>query len=562
MQHKKWWKEAVVYQIYTKSFYDTDKDGIGDLWGIIEKLDYLENLGVDVLWLCPVYDSPNVDNGYDIADYYSIDRQYGGMKAWDQLLNEMHKRDMKLIMDLVVNHTSSEHAWFRQSRSSKDNPYRDYYIWRDGKDGKEPSNWASYFTPSAWELDPQTNQYYLHLFAKEQPDLNWSNPKVKDEIFSMIKWWLDKGIDGFRMDVINHLCKKDLERDSEQPAQFGSPYVFDIDRFTNLDGVHTILHQMNEEVLSRYDILTVGETPNVDPASGMLYVREDRKELDMIFSFELMSLGCGENGKWDIQNWKLSDFKRIIRKWQTQLDGQGWNSIYLNNHDQPRMVSRFGSDGRYWEASAKALATLNFTLQGTPYIYQGEEIGMTNVPFDAIADYNDLDTHNAYRQMKESGTLSEKEIMNRIQQRSRDNARTPMQWNDREHAGFTEGTPWLKVNPNYTEINVMQAEKKEDSILHYYKKLIQVRKSNPTLIYGHYEEFFEDSEEFYCYKRFDEEHSYLILLNFTDRNVSCSLPEEVNLTSAVLKISNYDCADTSGSNLSLQPYEARVYQLM
>lgn len=363
MQHKKWWKEAVVYQIYTKSFYDTDKDGIGDLWGIIEKLDYLENLGVDVLWLCPVYDSPNVDNGYDIADYYSIDRQYGGMKAWDQLLNEMHKRDMKLIMDLVVNHTSSEHAWFRQSRSSKDNPYRDYYIWRDGKDGKEPSNWASYFTPSAWELDPQTNQYYLHLFAKEQPDLNWSNPKVKDEIFSMIKWWLDKGIDGFRMDVINHLCKKDLERDSEQPAQFGSPYVFDIDRFTNLDGVHTILHQMNEEVLSRYDILTVGETPNVDPASGMLYVREDRKELDMIFSFELMSLGCGENGKWDIQNWKLSDFKRIIRKWQTQLDGQGWNSIYLNNHDQPRMVSRFGSDGRYWEASAKALATLNFTLQ-------------------------------------------------------------------------------------------------------------------------------------------------------------------------------------------------------
>lgn len=561
MLNKQWWKEAVVYQIYTKSFYDTDGDGIGDLWGIIKKLDYLKKLGVDVIWLCPIYDSPNADNGYDIADYYSIDRQYGGMNAWDELLKEVHKRDMKLIMDLVVNHTSSKHAWFEQSRSSKENPYRDYYIWRDAKNGKEPNNWASYFTPSAWEFDPKTNQYYLHLFAKEQPDLNWKNPKVKEEIFTMIQWWLDKGIDGFRMDVINHLCKKDLSLDSDKEPQFGSKYIFDADLFTNLDGVHDILHQMNEEILSKYDILTVGETPNVNPENGMLYVKEDRKELDMIFSFELMQLGCGKNGKWDIQDWKLSDFKSIIRKWQTQLDGQGWNSIYLNNHDQPRMVSRFGNDSKFREASAKALATLNFTLQGTPYIYQGEEIGMTNVKFDSILDYNDLDTKNAYQQMKASGTLLEDEIMDRIRQRSRDNARTPMQWDQSKHAGFTTGTPWLKVNPNYPEINVMLSENKEDSILNYYKKLIQVRKANPTLIYGHYEEFLEENEEIYCYKRYDDTNHYLILINFTDKNISCSLPSKISLSGADLKISNYKAISPCDSDFMLRPYEARVYQL-
>ncbi|MEM1486161.1 alpha-glucosidase [Oscillospiraceae bacterium PP1C4] len=562
MLARKWWKEAVVYQIYTKSFYDTNGDGIGDLPGIIKKLDYLKGLGVDVIWLCPVYDSPNADNGYDIADYYSIDKQYGGMEAWDELLREMHKRDMKLIMDLVINHTSSKHNWFKQSRSSKENPYRDYYIWRDGKDGKEPNNWASYFTPSAWELDPQTNQYYLHLFASEQPDLNWKNPKVKDEIFSMIKWWMDKGIDGFRMDVINHLCKKDGFLDSDKASEFGSNYVFDADMFTNQAGVHEILREMNENILCYYDILTVGETPNVTPESGLLYVEEDRKELDMIFSFELMLLGCGKNGKWDVLDWKLSDFKRIIRKWQTQLDGKGWNSIYLNNHDQPRMVSRFGNDSKFREVSAKALATLNFTLQGTPYIYQGEEIGMTNVPFESMDDYNDLDTHNAYSQMKASGSLSEEEIMDRIRQKSRDNARTPMQWDTSDHAGFSEGTPWLKVNPNYKDINVVESTENKGSVLHYYRQLIQVRKSNATLVYGHYQEFYEEDEEIYCYKRYDEDNSFFVIINFTDKEVSCHLPCEVNLSGAMLEISNYDNTDISESHLLLQPYEARVYKLI
>jgi oligo-1,6-glucosidase len=557
---RKWWKEAVVYQIYPRSFYDSNGDGIGDLRGIISKLDYIKDLGVDVIWLNPVYKSPNDDNGYDISDYYNIMDEFGTLADWEELLEEMHKRGLKLIMDLVVNHTSDEHSWFIESRSSKDNEKRDYYIWRKGKDGKEPNNWRSCFSPSAWEYDEKTGEYYLHLFSKKQPDLNWENPNVRKEVYDMMTWWLDKGIDGFRMDVINMISKveelPDAPRKNNDPYQDGGQY------YLNGPRVHEFLQEMNKTVLSKYDIMTVGETPGVTPEEALLYVGDDREELNMVFQFELMDIDAGEDGKWDVVPWKLTDFKRIMTKWQKELHNKGWNSLYLNNHDQPRMVSRFGNDTVYRTESAKMLATMLHTLQGTPYIYQGEEIGMTNVKFDSIDEYKDIETLNYYNETVVKRNADVQKILNAIYIKGRDNARTPMQWNNEENAGFTTGTPWIKVNPNYKEINVKQAQEDPNSILHYYKKLIQLRKQNLTIVYGNYVQILEEHPEIYSYLRCLDDDRLLVILNFSGEMPVFNLPEEIICKDKELLISNYDVdVKEELKGLKLRPYEARVYRL-
>ncbi|MCX7570647.1 alpha-glucosidase [Tumebacillus sp. DT12] len=554
-----WWKEAVVYQIYPRSFMDANGDGIGDLRGIISKLDYLKELGVSVIWLSPVYRSPNDDNGYDISDYQNIMDEFGTMADWEEMLAGLHERGIKLIMDLVVNHTSDEHAWFVESRKSKDNPYRDYYIWREGKDGCEPNNWESCFSGSAWEYDETTGEYFLHLFSKKQPDLNWENEKLRDEIYKMMTWWLDKGIDGFRMDVINFISKVPNLPDAEivhpdRPYQGGHRY------FMNGPRIHEFLHEMHERVLSKYDIMTVGEMPGVDADEAALYTGEDRGEVNMVFQFEHMDIDSGPRGKWDIQPFTLTDFKGLMSKWQTGLNGRGWNSLYLNNHDQPRMVSRFGDDGTYRVESAKMLATLLHTMQGTPYIYQGEELGMTNVQFASIDDYRDIETLNMYRTEVIEGGADPEQVMRAIHIKGRDNARTPMQWDDSSHAGFTTGTPWLAVNPNYTEIHAKAALADPNSVFHYYKRLIELRKEHPILVYGDYTLLLADSEQIYAYVRELEGQRLLVLLNFTAESVRCELPGDLTDGEKELLIGNYEAAERDWQGLELRPYEALVYR--
>lgn len=560
---RKWWKEAVIYQIYPRSFYDSNGDGIGDIKGIISKLDYLKRLGVDVIWLCPVYKSPNDDNGYDISDYYDIMDEFGRLSDWEELLFEMHKRGLKLIMDLVVNHTSDQHPWFIQSKSSNNNEKRDYYIWRKSKNGKEPNNWRSYFTPSTWKYDEESGEYYLHLFSEKQPDLNWDNPKVKDEIFQMMKWWLDKGIDGFRMDVINVISKPKGLPDSEKQSKDKDGYILDEELYANQPGVHEILKDMNKNVLSHYDVMTVGETPSVDPETAALYVGEDRNELNMVFQFELMGIDSGVEGKWDVIPWRLTDFKKIMTKWQLGLNGRGWNSLYLNNHDQPRMVSRFGDDIEYRVESAKMLATMLHTLQGTPYIYQGEEIGMTNVRFSSISDYRDIETLNMYNENISKGSCDPIKLMEAIYYKGRDNARTPMQWSNEKNAGFTTGTPWIKLNPNYTKINVEQAEEDENSILHYYINLINIRKSNLTIIYGDYTPILEEHTEIYSYLRCYGDDRILVILNFSGKESLFELPKDIGYSDKKLLIGNYSVdAKEKSESIKLRPYEAIVYRLV
>ncbi|NEW09510.1 alpha-glucosidase [Paenibacillus sp. SYP-B3998] len=556
-----WWKESVIYQIYPRSFMDSNGDGMGDLKGIISKLDYLNELGVDVVWLSPVYKSPNDDNGYDISDYQGIMEEFGTLEDWEQLLNGLHDRNMKLIMDLVVNHSSDEHPWFIESRSSKNNPYRDYYIWKMGENGKEPNNWSSFFSGSAWQYDEQTEEYFLHLFSKKQPDLNWENPKLRQEIYSMMKWWLDKGIDGFRMDVINLISK--VEGLPDAPSENEHTYVFGGQYFMNGPRIHEFLQEMNEHVLSKYDIMTVGEAPGVTTEEAALYVGEDRAELNMVFQFELMDVDSGPGGKWDIAPWKLTDFKRIMTKWQLGLQGKGWNSLYLNNHDQPRMVSRFGNDTDYRVESAKMLATFLHTLQGTPYIYQGEEIGMTNVKFDSINDYQDIETLNMYDERVNQDGANSQDVMESIYSKGRDNARTPMQWDSSLHGGFTQGNPWLAVNPNYPEINAAQALADPNSIFHYYKKLIQLRKQHPILVYGDYAPLLESNERIYAYNRTLGNEQLLIVLNFFESEVDFELPSDVSIDKHTLLISNYDIPEDERINrFTLRPYEARVYQII
>lgn len=549
---KKWWKEGVVYQIYPRSFKDSNGDGIGDLRGIIEKLDYLKDLGVDIIWLSPIYKSPNDDNGYDISDYRDIMTEFGTMKDFDELLREMHKRGLKLLMDLVVNHTSDEHSWFVESRRSKDNTYRDYYIWREGKYGNLPNNWGSFFSGSTWKYDETTGEYFLHMFSTKQPDLNWENEKVRLEVYDMMKFWLDKGIDGFRMDVINLISKVPGLPDGEKGE--GALYGNGFPLTANGPRVHEYIKEMNKEVLSKYDIMTVGEAPGVNPETAELYVNSDRDELNMLFQFELMDIDSGKD-KWDIKPWKLTEFKRIMYKWYEGLKEKGWNSLYLNNHDQPRMVSRFGNDEEYRVESAKMLATFLHTWQGTPYIYQGEEIGMTNVHFDSLEGYRDLESINMYKERTTLGLPSEV-LMEGIYKKGRDNARTPMQWDTSKNAGFSEGTPWINVNPNYVDINVDKALKDPNSVYNYYKKLLQLRKEYKVVVYGDIELINRDDEKIFAFSRSFENERLVTLLNFTKEEVEYKLP--FSLSSYTTIISNYQDSATNSETIRLKPYEAVV----
>lgn len=539
-----WWKEAVVYQVYWRSFYDTDGDGYGDLNGVIEKLDYIKNLGVDVIWLNPCYESPDRDNGYDISGYTGIMEKAGTMEIWERLLNEVHNRGMKLIMDLVVNHTSDQHPWFLESRSSsKDNPKRDWYIWKEPVEGKEPNNWRSYFAPSVWEWDEQTGEYYFHSFAVEQPDLNWKNPEVREEIYKMMRFWLDKGIDGFRMDVINLLAKLEGFPDSDNPSN--------INYLGNNPGIHDYLQEMNEKVLRHYDIFTVGEIPFVTPEDGLLYVGEDRHELHTLFHFEVAD---------DMPAWDMLRYKEIQKTWYEGLWGRGWNSQFLNNHDHTRQVTRYGNDGTYRVESAKLLATMVHTLPGMPYIYQGEEIGMTGVRFSSIEDYNDIAMKNKYKEEIAKGR-DPQEVFESLLPLSRDNSRTPVQWDDSENAGFSKGNPWIKVNPNYKEINVKKALSDPDSVFYYYKKLIALRKENPVMVYGSFNDISGNDQSIYAYTRELDDVCWLIVLNHSDQANVFSLPLDLAEKDRDLVLGNGPAGFEEGSTLQLQPHEARIYEI-
>ena len=550
---KKWWKESVVYQIYPKSFKDSNGDGVGDIRGIIQKLDYLKELGVNVLWISPMLESPQDDNGYDISDYRRIYKEYGTMEDYEELLSEAHKRDIRILMDLVVNHTSDEHNWFVESRKSKDNPYRDYYIWKDPVNGKEPNNWGGAFGGSAWEYDSQTQMYYLHLFSKKQPDLNWENEKVRQEVYDMMTFWCEKGIDGFRMDVISMISKDQTFPDGEMNnslyGDFG-PYCVHGPR------VHEFLQEMNREVLSRYDIMTVGETSGVTIEEAQKYAGEAGKELNMVFQFEHVDNGSGDYGKWTTEKYDFKEFKRIMIKWQEELQGKAWNSLFLGNHDQPRSVSRFGNDNpAYRETSAKMLATCLHMMQGTPYVYQGEELGMTNVYFDKLEDYRDIESINFFTELTEAGLMTPEYMMKCLMLRSRDNARTPMQWDDSEQAGFTDGESWIKVNPNYKEINAAQQLEDPNSIFYYYLKLIRLRKEKDIIVYGGFEPLYRDDEQIFAYIRRQEQEKLLTVCNFSDKNAEMEIPEEFK--GAECLITNLDRTVFEG-RIVLKPYEAFV----
>ncbi|MFN8442827.1 MAG: alpha-glucosidase [Caldilineaceae bacterium] len=558
---RKWWKEAVVYQIYPRSFADSNGDGVGDLRGIIQKLDYLKTLGVDVVWLSPVYQSPNDDNGYDISDYQAIMAEFGTLADWEEMLAGMHQRGIRLVMDLVVNHSSDEHAWFVASRQSKENPYRDYYFWRPGKAQGEPNNWMSLFSGSAWQYDDTTDEYYLHLFSKKQPDLNWDNPKVRDEVFSMMRWWLDKGIDGFRMDVINLISK--VPELPDAPTYVPGRYQWGGQYFVNGPRLMEFLQQMKQEVLSRYDMVSIGETVMMDTQQAEILTNEETGALNMLFHFEHMGLDSRPNSmKWDIQPWKLTDLKQVMTRWQKELEGKGWNSLYLSNHDQPRALSRFGDDGQYRVESAKLLATFLHMMQGTPYIYQGEEIGMTNVKFASIEEYRDIETLNMYRDFVGERGLDPQTVMAMIYTKGRDNSRTPMQWDDTTNAGFTTGTPWIQVNPNYTTINTKQALADPNSIFAYYQQLIRLRKQHPIIPYGSYDLILADDPQIYAFTRTFEGKRLLVVLNFSKNSSVFALPAEITCASSELLIDNYTVDPTDNiRQFTLRPYEARVYWL-
>ena len=550
--NKTWWKEAVIYQIYPRSFMDSNGDGIGDLKGITSRLDYLSYLGIDVIWLSPVYKSPNDDNGYDISDYQAIMDEFGTMEDFDELLAKAHEKGIKIVMDLVVNHTSDEHRWFVESRSSKDNEYRDYYIWREGKgENMPPNNWGSCFGGSAWEYDQKSDMYYLHLVSKKQPDLNWDNPEVRRNVFEMMTWWCEKGIDGFRMDVISMISKTKEMPDGEINGLYGDygPYC------VHGPNVHKYLREMNEKVLSKFDIMTVGETAGVTTELAKQYAGEDAHELNMVFQFEHVE-GDGKYGKWTDEQIPLATLKKTLSRWQNDLYGKAWNSLFWNNHDQPRAVSRFGDDRpQYREVSAKMLATCLHMMQGSPYIYQGEELGMTNYPFQSPDDFRDIESINAYKEWCESGRLPHETFWPCMTFKSRDNARTPMQWDDSPQAGFTDGTPWIPVNPNYREINAKAETANPASVFHYYKKLIALRKQNPIMVYGKYELLLEESEELFVYTRTLEQEKLLVVCNFTDKETPFTIPGEfIGMPCLISNLENgYEKQD-----ITVKPYEAFV----
>ena len=532
----RWWKRAVIYQIYPRSFADSNGDGIGDLQGIIAKLDYLEELGIDAIWLSPVCRSPQDDNGYDISDYQDIDPMFGTLDDMEALIREAGRHHIRIIMDLVLNHSSDEHRWFQEAKKSRENPYHDYYVWRDGVEGEAPNDMRAAFGGSAWEWVPEVGQYYFHQFSVKQPDLNWENPRLRREIYDMINWWIDKGVGGFRLDVIDQIAKEPDKKITNNGPR-----------------LHEYLRELSRETFQKADLVTVGEAWGATTELAKLYSNPDNSELSMVFQFEHICLDQIEGKeKWDLAPLPFMKLKEVFARWQTQLCGRGWNSLFWNNHDLPRIVSRWGNDGQYRVESAKMLAILLHGLQGTPYIYQGEELGMTNVQYE-MEDYRDIETLNLYQERLEKG-YSREEIMRSIHAKSRDNARTPMQWNDGENAGFTKGTPWLKINPNYREIHAESQMNDEDSVFSCYKKLVRLRKEYDVFVNGDFRLLLADDENIFAYTRTNEDHTLLVLCNFYDTTVSYLLDEDVS--DMELLVSNYRDADETGT---LRPYEARMY---
>lgn len=536
---KKWWQKSVIYQIYPKSFFDSNGDGIGDLQGIIQKISYLKRLGVDVIWLCPVYQSPQEDNGYDISDYESIYPGFGTMDDMKKLIRICDREGIRIVMDLVVNHTSDEHKWFQEAKKSRENPYRDFYIWRKGKNGQLPNDLESNFGGSAWEYSEETDEYYLHFYSKKQPDLNWENEKLRQEIYRMMNRWLDLGIAGFRMDVIDLIGKLPDERIKENGPR-----------------LHEYLQEMNANTFGRRDAMTVGECWGATPEIARLYTAPERKELSMIFQFEQIQLDKKKGGqRWDLKELDLRDLKAVFSKWQYELEECGWNSLFWSNHDLPRIVSRWGNDREYRELSAKMLATLLHGMKGTPYIYQGEELGMTNAPFTSIEDFPDIETQNIYKERLRAG-FSEEETMCAIRKKARDNARTPMQWNAEKNAGFTTGTPWYQVNPNYTEINAEDAMSREDSVFYYYQKLIRLRREHEIMAYGIYDLLLPEDEDLYIYTRTLENEKWLILCNFHEKERVIT-----SMRMGRVILSNYADTPQLEELCLLRPYEAVIYQI-
>ncbi len=546
-----WRKEAVGYQIYPRSFMDSNGDGIGDLQGIISKLDYIKDLGIDVIWICPMYESPNDDNGYDISNYQGIMKEFGTMADFDELLRKVHEKGMKLIIDLVLNHTSDEHPWFLESRASKESNKRDWYIWREGKEGKEPNNWESIFHGSAWEYDEATDEYFLHLFSRKQPDLNWENKEVRHALYAMVNWWLDKGIDGFRIDAISHIKKESGLLDMPNPE--GLQYVSSFDKHMNIEGIHDFLEELNKETFSKYDIMTVGEANGVNAEEAKLWVGEKNGKFDMVFQFEHLDL-------WDTEGEQKLDvlaLKKVLSRWQNSLYKEGWNALFIENHDIVRVVSKWGDDEKYWAESSKALAMMYFMQQGTPFIYQGQEIGMTNVHYPEIFYYNDIATYNRYIKNREEGMLKEVALKHEWAA-SRDNARTPMQWDGSEKGGFTTGEPWLAINPNVKAINVANQLEDSQSILNFYKDLIRIRKANSTFIEGKYELVMPEDTQLYAYTRTDDHGKFLIICNLTGEEAQFTA--DFDLEDRELLLSNYEIQQEHQLEV-IRPYEARLYRL-
>ena len=553
---RKWWQSSVVYQIYPRSFQDSNGDGIGDIPGITKRLPYIRELGADVIWLSPVYQSPNDDNGYDISDYQAINPEFGTMEEFDEMLQTAHSLGLKIVMDLVVNHTSDEHRWFREALKGKDNPYRDYYIWRDPKeDGSAPNNWGSCFGGSAWKYDEASGQYFLHLFSEKQPDLNWDNPKVRDEVFSMMDWWLKKGIDGFRMDVISLISKPEELPDGTPGASGYASFNF----VANGPHIHEYLQEMNRRVLSKYDIMTVGETSGVTVEEAKKYASLSGKELNMCFQFEHVGLDDDPvRGRYGFGKLSLPDFKANLTKWQNELEGKAWNSLYFENHDQPRSVSRWGSDSsEYRERSAKMLATCLHMMKGTPYVYQGQELGMTNCPWESLDEINDIESLGNVRQHMANGLLTGEEAVEVMRRTSRDNARTPMQWDDSDCAGFTTGKPWLRINPNYQSVNAAEELKRDDSVFHYYQKLISLRKQLDVIVDGTYELLEQDDPDLFVYTRTLGTEKLLVVCNFAGRQRSFRVPEE--FAGGEILISNNE--RKSAADPVVEPYESFVVRV-
>lgn len=546
-----WWKEAVVYQIYPRSFQDSNGDGVGDLPGVTMRLPYLRELGVDVLWLSPFYRSPGRDNGYDISDYQAVQPEFGTLEDFDELLRQAHGLGMKVVIDLVVNHTSEEHPWFRESRKSRENPYRDYYIWRDGGEKGPPNNWGSSFSGSAWTLDEATGQYYLHTFGDFQPDLNWDNPAVRQEVYRMMRWWCERGVDGFRMDVISMISKTPQMPDG--PLKPGSAYGSYAPYVVNGPHVHEYLREMNREVLSKYDLLTVGECSGLTTEQACQYANEEGTELSMAFQFEHMDLDGGESFKWNLRKIDLRVLKETLSKWQNALAGRAWNSLYWCNHDQPRIVSRLGDDSTFElrERSAKALALCLHMMQGTPYVYQGEELAMTNGAFAAPEDFRDVESLNAYAELTRSGVIAPADMLRYMRYKSRDNARTPMQWDESAQAGFTTGTPWIGVNPNCARINAAEQLARPDSVFHFYRRLIALRHENPIIVYGSYHLLYPEDAQVYAYERRWEGKTLLVVCNLSGRPA----PMPASGFSGQRLISNYE-GEEAGDSSQLRPWEA------